>query len=63
MYGLFVFAFTFCKICLYEPPQNFCLQQVNIGIKNAEFHVDFKFVYSDFKKCPEIYAKNLENCA
>ncbi len=33
-------------------PKNFFLKNINMGIKNAEFYADFKFVDAGFKKCP-----------
>jgi hypothetical protein len=30
----------------------FFLKNINIGIKNAEFYADFKFVDAGFQKCP-----------
>ncbi len=33
-------------------PKNFCLKNINMGIKKAEFYADFKFVDADLNKCP-----------
>jgi hypothetical protein len=32
--------------------KNFFLKNINMGIKNAEFYADFKFVDADLNKCP-----------
>ena len=51
MYSFFAFAFKICKKCNYDP-KNFFLKNINMGIKNAEFYADFKFVNADLNKCP-----------
>ena len=32
--------------------KKFFLKNINMGIKNAEFNADFKFVDADLNKCP-----------
>jgi hypothetical protein len=43
-------------------PKFFFLKNINMGIKNAEFYADFKFVDAGFQKCPlqKLKAKNHE---
>ncbi len=33
-------------------PKNFFLKNIIMGIQNAEFYADFKFVDADLNKCP-----------
>ncbi len=47
----FAFAFKVCKKCYYDP-KFFFLEYITMGIKNAEFYADFKFVDAGFKKWP-----------
>jgi hypothetical protein len=41
-----------CKKCYYDPKKFFLDKNINMGIKNAEFYADFKFVDAGFQKCP-----------
>jgi hypothetical protein len=43
--------------------KNFFFKNINMGIKNAEFFADFKFVDADLNKCPQkkLEPKNYAN--
>jgi hypothetical protein len=45
-------AKTVHKSLAIETPKNLSLKNINMGIKNAEFYADFKFLDADLNKCP-----------
>ncbi len=51
MYSFFAFALKYAKSAI-KTQKKFFLKNINMGIKNAEFYADFKFVDADLNKCP-----------
>ncbi len=52
MYSFFSFLHLKYEKSAKMTPKIFFLKNINMGIKNAEFHADFKFVDADLNKRP-----------